>query len=126
MKDQPLLLALYYATDHDPEDIFLFEIADKFGGNRISEDSELMEVTFGAGTGLQIQADQRLHLMVTNPREFDMAVQKRWQGLQKVGQAVRSGRFQTLYAAPEAGENLLNVLRNGSAIWQGLVAAGAI
>lgn len=41
-----LLLAIYYAPDRDPGDLFLFEIVENFGANTIDEEHELLEVTY--------------------------------------------------------------------------------
>jgi hypothetical protein len=107
---QPLLLALYYASEREPSDIFLFEVADKFGGNWVSEDNELMEATFGAASGLSIDKDQRLHLILTNPNEFHAAIENCWQSLQEIRQAVKSGQFEILYADPSRGSRLFDAL----------------
>ncbi len=110
IKDQPLLLALYYAPDRDSNDVFLFEVADKFGGNRVTEEKAFMEVTFGADSELRIGKKQRLHLVITNPNEFRAAIRNRWPDVVEIGKAVAQQRYQQIYAAPGDGENLLRDL----------------
>ncbi len=111
LTDQPLLLALYYVPDRDSNDIFLFEVADKFGGNRVTEENAFMEVTFGANSGLRIGKKQRLHLIITNPNELRAAIRNKWPDVVEIGKAVAQERYQQLYAASEDGENLLRDLR---------------
>jgi hypothetical protein len=116
IEGQPLLLALYYAPEHDLNDIFLFEVVDKFGGNRVSEDNEFMEVTFGADSGLRIRRTQRLHLVITNPNEVNTAIRNKWPDVVEIGKAIAQDRYQQLYIAPGYGEILLRDLRYESAI----------
>ena len=41
--EEPLLLAIYYAPDRDPEDVFLFEILDNFRGGALDASGDILE-----------------------------------------------------------------------------------
>lgn len=106
LEDEPLHLAIVYAPQRDPGDIFLFEV---IGGNSVSPDRELFEVTFASTPGFPMVADQRLHLILTNPHELDTALSEEWPSLREIIDAVRSGNCERLYA-DDVGEEILSRL----------------
>jgi len=98
LPDETLLFAAYYApVERDHNDVFVFEIVQDFGGNVIDEERCFLEVTYGSSDALPLDPDQRLHLVVTSPSEFDTAVREGWRHVRELQEAVRRGKFQKLY-----------------------------
>jgi hypothetical protein len=85
----------------EEQDIFLFEIVEDFGAGRIDPDRELFEVTYTAKSGFDMDADQQLHLVLTNPQEFETAVRQNWELLAELRQAIDAGNYQTVHIDPE-------------------------
>lgn len=109
LKDQTLLLALYYARPDAPEDVFLLEVVSPFGHNEVGDDPDLFEIEYGSTDGFPLPPGHRLHILLVNPIEFKAAVQGEWPALRPLLDAVQQGRFHVLYAEA-AGEALLTSL----------------
>lgn len=106
LKDEPLLLAVYYAPARDQDDIFLFEVLENFGNNQIDPDRNLFEVTYGSSSDLSLAPGQRLHLVMTNPTEFRAALKEGWRLADELRDAKRSGKWKEIYREPQAGDLL--------------------
>ena len=100
LRDEPLLLAISYQPQRDPDDLFLFEIVDGFGAGRIGEDRKFFEVTFASSPSFPMKPRQRLHLILTNPEEFQVADREDWPALEEIREAVRAKRASTVFADP--------------------------
>lgn len=98
LKDEPLHLAICYAPKRDEEDIFLFEVISGPAGGNVSSDRELFEVTYTATPGFPMDFDQRLHLILTNPSEVDVALSEGWPSLIELLDAIQSNDYQELHA----------------------------
>ncbi len=107
LEDEPLHLAISYAPQRDPQDIFLFEVIG--GTDSISPDKELFETTFASTPGFPMSTDQQLHLLLTNRSELDMALREGWQSVREIVDAIRSGEYKTLWA-DEIGKGVLGRL----------------
>lgn len=105
LKDEPLLLAVYYAPERQPQDVFLFEIVDGFGNNDVDPDREMFEVTYAATPALPLAADQELHLIITNPTELKVALEQGWELVTELRDAKRDGKAEVIYSGPR-GKNL--------------------
>jgi hypothetical protein len=101
IRDEPLLLAIYYKPRREEDDVFLFEVIGEFGAGAIDEDRELFEVTYPSSTNFPLEAGQRLHLVLTNPQEYEVAVQQGWKHVQELREAIKSSDFQVLYSDPD-------------------------
>ena len=110
LKDEPLLLAIYYAPDREEQDIFLFEVVEGFGGNSVDADRKLFEVTYAHSAGLPMKRGQQLHLVLTNPHEAKVAFREGWELAREVRQAVRRKDFRVIHQTPAAGR-LLEMIR---------------
>jgi len=100
IKDEPLLLAVYFEPERDPGDVFLFEVIQGFGADRVHEDRELFEVSYYSTPQFPLGSEQRLHLVLTNPVAFWSAAQEHWPSLEEIRSAVRDGRAKVLFADP--------------------------
>jgi hypothetical protein len=100
LTDEPLLWAVYYKPQREEQDIFLFEVVGNFGGDGIDPDRELFEVTYTSKSGFDMDADQQLHLVLTNPHEFETAVRENWELLAELRQAIDAGNYQTVHIDP--------------------------
>lgn len=98
LTDEPLLLAIYYKPDRETQDVFLFEVIENFGAGAVNPDRELFEVTYNSTSGFVLEPSQRLHLVLTNPREFETAIQEKWPLLEELRRAIRAGDFRVLYS----------------------------
>jgi hypothetical protein len=101
LADEPLLLAVYYAPDRNPGDIFLFEVFEGFGANGIDEDRRLFEVAYGAKSNFPLEPGQQLRLVLTNVPEFKRAVSEDWEHVQELKRAIAAGRYEILFMHPE-------------------------
>ncbi len=113
LPDETLLLAIYYAPDRQPpreQDIFLFEVIQNFGVNHIDPDRHIFEVEGGSTPDFRMDQDQRLHLVLTNPEEFGVALRQRWSAIEELREAIKRGSFDVVYSEPE-GEQFLESLR---------------
>src|SRR5207302_11502456 len=110
LADEPLHLAIaYLPATRDQQHIFLFEV---IGGSSesISPERDLFEVTFAASSGFPMGPNEQLHLILTNPRELEIALREGWPLASELVDAVRAGDYEVLYT-DEIGQQVLNILR---------------
>ena len=104
LSDEPLLLAVYYAPDRNPGDIFLFEVFDGFGANGIDEDRKLFEVAYGAKSNFPLEPGQQLRMVLTNLPEFQRALSEDWEHVKELKHAIATGRYEVLFVHPQRQE----------------------
>lgn len=110
LKDEPLLLAIYYRPRREAGDVFLFEVIEGFGSNSVNTEGDFFEATFAATSGLDLEKDQRLHLILTNPEELKYAHQRGWPLMEELTQAIFwDEAFKVLYAS-QKGRVLLSMI----------------
>jgi hypothetical protein len=97
IEDEPLLLAVYYASASAPEEECLFEIAHNFGYGEPSEDKHIFQIQFGPSPNFPLPSQDSLRLSLTNPNEFRLAVQEGWPEVQDLQNAIVSGQYEKLY-----------------------------
>lgn len=113
IEEEPLLLAVYYAprtSSRSPHDVFLFEVYDGFHQNRISPEQDFDEVWYGSTEAFPLSREQHLHLVLTNPIEFEEARRADWPLWRELREAVQRGDYKPVYVAP-SHESLLETLR---------------
>jgi|WetSurMetagenome_2_1015567.scaffolds.fasta_scaffold99793_3 hypothetical protein len=110
IEDEPLLLAVYYVPERNPEDIFLFEAIEKFGGGEIEDDREMFEVTYGSTPGFPMATGQQLHLVMTSPEELQEAVKQAWSHVKELRTAFSENRATVLFKDEQKGKQLLSLL----------------
>jgi hypothetical protein len=111
LADEPLLLAVYFEPKRNPEDVFLFEIIDGFAGGRVDEERKLFEVSYSGTESFPMMPGKKLHLVLTNPTEFEAACQEDWPSLREIREAVKAGHSETLYVSQ--GSDSLEAKLNG-------------
>ena len=97
-RDEPLHLAIAYQPNRDPQDIFIFELIGNFGGNEVASDAQLFEVTFESTPSFTMEPGQKLHLVLSNPKEFREALDQLWPTAEEIREAVRRGHFEVLHS----------------------------
>jgi hypothetical protein len=102
LKDEPLVLALYYAPDREPQDIFIFEIIDGFGADSVDPERNLFEVAYASNAAFPLKQGQKLHLVLTNRKEVKVAFQDGWGGSQEIRDAIRRNDYRLIYQDPAA------------------------
>ena len=110
LKDEPLLLAIYYRPARLRKDVFLFEVAENFGQNSVDPDRDLWEIGYGSAPSFPLAKNQYLRLVLTNPEECRVALEERWPRALEIRQALRKGKAVVLHATP-AGRRLLGEIR---------------
>lgn len=112
LDDEPLLLAVYYASDAAPHEECLFEVARDFGYGEPSEDKHIFQVQFGPTPNFRLPPDDRLRLSLTNPAEFRQAVREGWPEVRDLQEAIRRGQSKVLYQRPDdrEAEEVLSLL----------------
>lgn len=100
LTDEPLLLAIAYKPGREPQDIFLFEVIENFGGGVIDPDRELFEVIFNSTSSFPLSQGQRVHLVLTNPEELKVATHEKWRLLEELRDAIHSNDSDLLYSDP--------------------------
>lgn len=111
IKDEPLLLAIYYAPDREPKDLFLFEVTENFAAGRIDLDKELFEMAFSSRSGFDIAQGRWAHLVLTNPNELRTAVDEGWPSMLEIRNSLTKGCAEVIYSSPGIGEELLSLLQ---------------
>ena len=111
IEDEPLHLAIAFGPDREPRDLFLFEVIDSFGDDVFNPEEELFETVFLPNSGFPMEPDQRLHLILTNPKEFEQARRDDWPSAREIANAIQEGRFQTL-AADDIGLSILRAIQS--------------
>lgn len=96
-EDEPLHLALLYDPGRDTEDVFLFELLSNYGRDEVGEDGDLWEVTFASSGSLPLSTGQNFHLVLTNPRELEFALNAGWPTAVELRDAIRRGDFEVVY-----------------------------
>ncbi len=97
IEDEPLLLAVYYASHDVPDEECVFEVARNFGDDDVSEDREVFQIQFNATAGLPLAPGHRLRLLLTNGVEMRQALQECWPQIIDLRRAVDSGQYRVLY-----------------------------
>ena len=110
LKDQTLLLALYYAREDVPDGVYLLEVISPFGHNEVSYDKDLFEIEYGSTPGFPLPTGRLLHILLTNAVEGRAAAEQRWPAIIPVLDAVRRGQYQVLHEEAE-GAALLSVFQ---------------
>ena len=112
LTDEPLLLAIYYAPDREPGDIFLFELIKGFGAGSVDPDQKLFEVTYGSSGSLRLEPGQELHLVLTNPQELEIAFNDQWETAMEIRSAIKRKRFRVMYEDRSA-KKFMEIIRGG-------------
>lgn len=101
LKDEPLLLAVYYEPERDAGDVFILEVADGFGGNAVDPERALFEVTYRPSDSFPLDAGRRIHLVLTNPAELRQAIEEKWTSAQELRHAKANGRWEVVFNSAE-------------------------
>ena len=112
LDDEPLLVAIYYASDLVPDEECLFEVARDFGFNEVSDDHEIFEIQFNPGAGLPLPPNRRLRLLLTNPVEFNTGISHIWRQVKDLKDAIAHQKYKVLYqrAGDKDAEKILQQL----------------
>jgi hypothetical protein len=108
-QDEPLHLAIAYEPSRDSHDIFVFELLGNFGGNEVTSEAKLFEVTFDSTPNFTMKPGQKLHLILSNPAEFRAALDQHWTTAEEIRTAVRRGKFEVLHS-DEIGQEAMELL----------------
>jgi len=108
--DEPMHLAIAYDPGRDMRDIFLFELLGNFGRGEVSPDGELFEVTFRPSDDFPLERDQRIHLVLSSPQEFRVALAQHWTSAEELRAAVGCGDYIVVFE-DETGHEFLSLLR---------------
>lgn len=111
LEDEPLHLAISYDPGRDSQDIFLFEVIGDFARGEISPERDLFETTFHSTSEFPLAAGEKLHLVLTSPEEFSVALAEDWPLATEIKNAVRRGDFQDLFH-DEQGGRMLELIRD--------------
>ena len=110
-KYDPLLLALYYAPQHNLEDVFLLEVTENFASGRLNPDRELFEMAFSNKTGFPVEDGQWVHLVLANPNEVRVAFKEHWMLSDEIRTALQNNNAEVIYSVPGVGDELLREIR---------------
>jgi hypothetical protein len=107
--DEPLHLALSYLPAlRNRQHIFLFEVIGD-PGESINPERDLFEAVFETTPGFPMGPGEQLHLILTNPREMEIALREGWSLASEVVNAIRAGDYEVLYK-DEIGNQVLDML----------------
>lgn len=111
LKDEPLHLALAYSSPRDSQDIFLLEVI----GFRVeSDESEgnFFEVSYANTADFSMEPEQKLHLILTDPKELKTALRDAWPTMVEIVGAISRDDFKVLFE-DEVGQQLLTEIQTG-------------
>ena len=107
--DEPLHLAVSYLPGmRDQQHIFLFEVIGG-PGESINPERDLFEAIFETSPGFPMGPNEQLHLILTNPRELEIALREGWSLASEVVNAFRARDYEVLYK-DEIGKRVLDKL----------------
>lgn len=106
LDDEPLLFAVYYASEAAPDEECLFEVARNFGFGGPDEDKHIFQIQFGPTVAFPLPEGDALCLSLTNPAEFRLAVkeEKGWPEVRDLQNAIQQGQYKVLYQRPNDEE----------------------
>jgi len=90
--------------------VFLLEVIDS-PIDGINPDRDLFEATFAGTPGFPMEPNEELHLVLTNPKELDIAIRDGWPLATEVADAIRAGDYKVLYA-DDVGKQALVILQS--------------
>lgn len=114
-QDEPLHLALTFDPGKDDGDIYLLEIISNFGEDEPDPKKELFEIAFSSSESLQLGANHKLHLLLTNPNEFRLACRENWDWIRALRRAIERDAYETLYA-DDTGKQLMEAVEATEAV----------
>ena len=97
LENEPLRLAIYYASRLAPHDECVFEVISNFGYDEVSEDRKFFQVQFGPTENFPMQPKHRLRLVLTNPVECRVAIDQDWEEVRDLRQAIANGQYIVIY-----------------------------
>jgi hypothetical protein len=104
LDDEPLLLAVYYASEAAPTEECLFEVARNFGFGGPDEDKHIFQIQFGPTAAFPLPEGDALRLSLTNPVEFRLAVAEGWPEVTDLQKAIQHRQYKVLYQRPNDEE----------------------
>jgi hypothetical protein len=111
LKNEPLHLAVYFApVRRDKRDVFVFEVIEGFGGGEVDPDGALFEFGYGSTPGFPLPAEVNLRMVLTNPTEFQNAIDNDWKGVQELRAARKAGHAIVIHA-DAVGKRLWTLLK---------------
>jgi len=113
LKDEPLHLAIAYepAPGRNQQDIYLFEVVGGGLDELVNPDRELFETTFYPTANFLNGTDEKLHLILTSPRELTVALKEKWPSLSELINALHGDEYRLLHA-DDIGNRLVSQLQN--------------
>jgi len=94
-----LHLAVYLSPPKRAKrDVYLFEVIDNFGGGHIDPHRKLFTFAYGSTPGFPLPEGVSLWMILTNPSEFDRAMEESWKGIDDIRNAKNAGKAVVLYA----------------------------
>lgn len=109
LEDEPLHLAVaYLPATRDQQHIFILEVVGGLGES-VNPDRDLFEAVYETSPGFPMGPKEQLHLILTNPRELEVALRDGWSLASEAVNAIRAGDYEVLYK-DEVGEQALDRL----------------
>lgn len=105
LKDEPLHLAVAYSSPRASQDMFLLEVIS----SRVeSDESEgnFFEVSFANTADFSMEPEQKLHLILTDPKELKTALRNDWPTMVEISRAISEGDFAVMFA-DDVGQQVL-------------------
>lgn len=110
LKKEPLLFAMFYEPNRNSNngDLYIFEVLDGFGDNRIDPDGDLFEIEYGSMStiNMTLPRSAKLHLVLTNPIELAAALQQQWPRAVELLKAIERGHSDILFEDKLRGSEL--------------------
>ena len=111
LRKQALHLAVYFGpTNRKKSDIYLFEVIEDFGGGRIDPKKKLFTFAYGSTPGFPLPEGVRLWMVLTNPSELEVAVERNWAGVGDIRKAKNAARAIVIHADAK-GKRLWNKIK---------------
>lgn len=92
-----LLLSVSYTPERDESDIFLLTVLAGFHSHSLEENGDILEVLYGSTNAFPLFGNDRLHILLTSPEEFEEAKQKQTSRLTEFMTACKNDKAILLY-----------------------------
>jgi hypothetical protein len=101
---QKLMLAVQYSPVTDPDAVNLLEVIDNYELNDVSPERDFMKAWVAQNKDFALTPPKEFYLVLTNPSEFQVALQEDWNRIEELRQSLNAGQARLVYADGPAKE----------------------
>lgn len=105
IENQPLHLAIAYRLGDSASELYLLEVSENFGGNRVSDEKLFLKAWVAQPPDFRFHEATEFYLVLTNLAEFSTAISETWSQISELKWSIEKGLAKKLFS-DEQGEKL--------------------